>query len=306
MRGKFTEEQKEKIINLYDSGMNYHYISNIMYKDTGQLVTDDCIRKIVKGVKGQKKKDEGITKCLVLSDLHIPYCRDDILDIVKKHAKEIKYLVLGGDVVDCESISVFDSLGQVDLTDEMIQAHNLLYEIQKLTPGVDRYIIFGNHEVRFEKYLACNGGSLVDLHSNNILEEIVGGFKYFNHQDNTTIGYSELDYTVINDWKVQINDLIVCHPKSFSKIQGRTASNACDYFMNNGFNFESVYVAHTHKQAYVKEFDKHCYEIGCLCKVMPYATSGKLDYTPQNNGYGLAVFYHNKFDANKSQMFHLD
>ena len=39
--------------------------------------------------------------------LHLPFERNDILEIVNKHKNEIDTLVIGGDLIDCQSISFF-------------------------------------------------------------------------------------------------------------------------------------------------------------------------------------------------------
>jgi hypothetical protein len=306
LKGFFDDEQKKTIRELHGNGWTYHEIALYFGKEYNIIVSDDCIRKIIKRHGKANKKKEKLQKVLVLSDLHIPYNRNDILDIVKKHAKEIDTIVLAGDIIDCESISVFKGLGQYDLTTEMVMAHDLLYEIQEATPGIKRIAFFGNHEVRFEKYLASTKGSISDVHSRNILNEIVDGFTVYNHIDGYKDSYGKLDYDVIDDWYYSINDLMICHPQSFSKIQGRTAVSACEYFARNGHYFNAIFVAHTHKMAaQIPNMDKWCYEIGCLCKEMKYMSSGKLTYTPQAYGYGLAVFKDGMFDVNKSKIYAL-
>lgn len=300
MKGK---EQIDVIIDLYNHGNSYHEISVAMDELFGVKISDDAIRKRIKRKTEPTKKKKKLSRCLVLSDLHVPYNRNDIIDIVKEQAWRIDTLILGGDIVDCESISVFQALGQVPLVQEMEQAWCLLKDIEDLTPNVNRIIMFGNHEARFEKYLAAKGGELQELHSKNILREIINGFESQNHINGATIEFDPLNYTVINNWWYKHNDLIVCHPKDFSKIQGRTTVNACEYFTREGEDFNAIFTAHTHKIAEkIPNLNKWCYEIGCLCKEMPYSKEGKLGYTPQNHGYGLAIFEDGKFSVNKSKV----
>lgn len=304
----FSNEDKYNIINMYHDGMSYHGISMYYGNEHSIYVSDDCIRKIIKRAERKSKnKENNIERCLVLSDLHIPYQRDDVLDIVKKHRNNIDAIILAGDIIDCESISVFQSLNKYSLIDEMCLAHKLLYKIQKLTPNIKRYMFFGNHEDRFRVFLSKQAGELSNLHSDNILKEIVDGFYNNKHTKNKNHHkyYLPLDYTVIDKWYMQYHDLIVCHPKSFSKIQGRTAVNACEYFTRMGYDFNALYVAHTHKQAQVYNLGKWCSEIGCLCQNMAYQDSGKLNWTPINAGYAIAEFHNKIFDVNKSQFIHL-
>ncbi len=308
MKKNFNDEQRKEIIELGEAGFSYHEISLYVHEQYNIVVTDDCIRKIIQRSKPKKsKKNKSQERCLVLSDLHIPYHRDDILEVVKSHAKEIDTLVIAGDCVDCESISKFKELGKIPLIDEMVIAHSVLKAVEDLTPGVKRYVIYGNHEERFVKYLATYDNSLNPLHSSNILQEIIGGFQKHDHRLGQTTVYSGLDYEVIDQWHMQLNDLIIAHPSGFSKIPGRTVSNACEYFTRNGFDFNAVMIGHTHKIIEkLPNLNKWCYEIGCLCKEMPYAAGGKLGYTPQNPGYAVAVFENKQFDVNTSKIYCLN
>lgn len=303
LKESFSKGQKEIIFKCFKEGYTYHDIALLCDKQFNIHVTDDCIRKMIRRNGYSTPRKDKRSMCLVMSDMHIPYNRDDILDIVAKYRETIDTIILGGDIIDCESISVYKSLGKVELVDEMREAWNLLKDIQDMTPGVKRVIIYGNHEERFEKHLASIPTDIVSLHSSNILEEIVGGFDYYDHRGDKT-SYCNLDYEVIDDWNYQHNDLIVCHPQSFSKVPGRTAINACEYFTRDGKSFNAIFVAHTHKIVEkLPDLNKWCYEIGCLCKPMEYSKAGKLDYTPQNNGYGIAVFKDGKFDVNRSRVY---
>lgn len=303
MRGNFNKYQKKRILEFYEEGRSYHNIALLVESIYGISVTDDCIRKMIGRMNG-KKNGPKLSRCLILSDLHIPYHRDDILDIVRKHSSKIDTLILAGDILDCESISVYESLGKVRLADEMAEASDLLLQIQDLTPGVKRIAFFGNHESRFERYLATKGGELSSLHSRNILKEVIGGFEYSFHGLSDRVDFPELDYEVVDNWWFKHNDVIVCHPKSFSKIQGRTAVSACEYFTRDGVEFDAIFTAHTHKIVdKVPNLNKWCYEIGCLCQEMPYAKEGKLNYTPQNCGYALVVFENGKFDVNRTRVY---
>lgn len=307
MQGKFTEEDKKLINKLYKNGKKYHEISTYFLNEKNINVSDDCIRKIIKRTN-KKKQEKKTDKVLVLSDLHIPHQRDDILDIVKQYKNKISTIILAGDIIDCESISVFKSVNKYKLIDEMCITYDFLKELQSLTHGIKRYMFLGNHEDRFKQYLSKHPSALTDLHTTNILQEIVDGFYDNRHlEENNLHKYKKsLNYEVINNWYMQYNDLVICHPKSFSKVQGKTAVNACEYLVRNGFNFNVIYVAHTHKQAIVPNLGKWCAEIGCLCKDMEYQNSGKLTWTPIMSGYAVAVFNNKKYDLDKSKVVHLD
>lgn len=186
----------------------------------------------------------------------------------------------------------------------MEATHKLFTEIDAITPNVKKTLVKGNHEARWERYLANNDTSLTPLHSSNILEEIVRGFTVYDYDMNCSKTYNPLsNYDVIDNWYYQVGDTICCHPISFSKIKARTATMSIDYFVQQGENFNAIVIAHTHKQSFVRHYGKLAYEQGCLCREMPYSKSGKLNYTPQDYGYMLATFKDGKLQPNNSRMY---
>lgn len=255
----------------------------------------------------EKLANDGVEKVLVLSDLHIPYNRDDILDIVSKHKNEISMIVFNGDVIDCKPISKFVELGRGSLIDEMAATHELLKQIDDITKDIKKVLILGNHEKRMSKYMASKQSELNDLHTDNVLREVIEGFKKVDHEKGQVTYFEPLsNYTLVDNWFYQYNDTIFCHPISFSKIPARTAYNAVEYFVRNGANFNTCLVAHTHHYGACKNLGKYTVETGSLCLPQSYNQTGKLNYTPQDSGYHLAVFKDGKYSINESRNYLLD
>lgn len=309
---KVNDEIAELISDLYDNGYKYREIVKLISTNFGIDVSEDTVRfHAVRKSKPkyttlEKLSQEGVSKKLILSDLHIPFHLDEVFEIVGKHADEVDEIILNGDIMDCEEISSFLSVGPHSLIYEMKSAYSVLKKIDDMTPAVKKTLIVGNHEKRWERYLAKQKTSFNELHSTNILREIVEGFTEHNYEFGTETKYVPLEnYTVVNDWYTQVNDVICCHPLSFSKIKGRVATMAVDYFIQAGMDFNAIIVAHTHKQAVVKQYDKISIEQGCLCQPMKYSKEGKLNFTPQDCGYVLATFVDGEFDVNQSRLYML-
>lgn len=305
-----NEEITQLISSMYSMGYKYKEIVRAIYDEFGVCMSEDAVRfHAVRKNKPkystvEKLQQDGISKKLILSDLHIPYHMDEIYMIVGKHADEIDEIIFNGDIVDCEEISSFLSAGAHSLMFEMTKAHAVLRAIDRMTPGVKKTLVLGNHEKRWERYLAKQNTSFNFLHSTNILREIVEGFTDHDYESGTETVYTPLEnYRVINDWYVKVNDIICCHPLTYSKIKGRVATMAVDFFIQAGEEFNAIIVGHTHKQAYVKQYDKISIEQGCLCQPMKYSQEGKLNFTPQDNGYVLATFINGQFDINKSRIY---
>ena len=296
---------------LYNEGCSYQCIQDEIRREFDVSVSAESIRYHVKRkhlpklTNLDKLSQDKIEKVLVMSDLHVPFNRDDVIDIVVKHKDEISTLILGGDIIDCHPISSFSPLDALPLVDEMIACHQLLKEIQDIIPNARKIVCFGNHEVRFKKYLANNTSELNNLHSDNILKEVCSGFDNYDRRRGVTEHYESLEYEVVDDWWVQYNDMIVCHPTTFSRVAGKTAQMALEYFVERGVKFTACLVAHTHKIANCFKFDKISYEIGCICQPQGYASSGKLTYSQQQCGYHLAVFKEGVYDFNLSQQYYL-
>lgn len=310
---KLTTKQIEFGKEMLSSGSTYYDISIALYDKFGIYIHPESVRYHLtrkdkpKLSTREKLLNDGIEKVLVVSDLHIPYHRDDILDIVKKHKDEISMIIFNGDILDCKPISKFVELGRGSLSDEMAICHSILKQIDDMTPNIKKVMILGNHCMRWAKYLATNPSDIGELHSGNILREICDGFKVADHVSGTITYYEKLkNYNVLDEWYFEYNGVICCHPLSFSKIPSRVAYNAVEYFVRNGFNFDACLVAHTHHYGSCFNLGKYSVETGCLCKPQPYASSGKLNYVPQDSGYHLAVFKNGKYDINESRNYILE
>lgn len=310
MNTAIKEEHIALMQQMYDCGKSYTEIALEIYARFGIPVHSDSVRYYVKRKKQkkltklEKLQKENIEKVLIISDLHIPFQRDDVIDIVRKYADEVSMIILNGDIQDCKAISSFVELGRGKLIDEMSFAHQMLKWIDVLTPDIPKIIVQGNHEVRMKKYLANNPNELNNLHTDNIMKEVIEGFKCVDHEKGLVTYYEPLkNYTALDNWYYEYKGMICCHPLSFSKIPARTAYNAVEYFVRNGFNFDTCIVAHTHHYGSCMNLGKYTVETGCLCQEQPYAATGKLNYTPQDYGYHLAVFKDGVYDINLSKNY---
>lgn len=141
---------------MFHDGYGYHEISLACEDKFGVKYTDDNIRWHVnrknkprdnRTVRDQLA-DNGISKKLILSDIHIPYECDSVIDIVNRHKDEVDEIIFNGDTVDCFEISKFKSVTKMPLIEEMEAAHDILRTIDLLTPGVKKVLVKGNHEAR--------------------------------------------------------------------------------------------------------------------------------------------------------------
>jgi predicted phosphodiesterase len=248
----------------------------------------------------------GKKKILVLFDLHFPYTREDIFDIIKKNLNGLDAIVFGGDTLNNDSLSSFPNADPPNFDKELIDFYWFIAKIRAMvSEEVMFYFIRGNHEARLYKYIAnkASHDQLSSFVDPEVINMLVTGFSIFHD------GYTDKFLPIPNikyipHWFMNINDeVVICHPLSFSRIQLKTVSEAIEHFIEVGEKFSAIAVGHMHVNGYMEKKGKHGYNIGCLCKPQKYADSGKLLYKPQNYGYMVIILDKNgKFEPNTSQL----
>ena len=258
-----------------------------------------------------KDQEEFDKIVMFINDIHLPFERDDVLDLIKKHSEEITHLVICGDLMDCESISSYPSIERIGLTNELIYTHNFLKKVREiLDKNQEIIMIKGNHCARMHKTISkMSDKELKPFLNPEILEMFVDGFTiYKNGEKQNYEGIEGLTY--IPHWYALIDDIVVCHPLDFSRVKGKMLENVTSYFINQGLEFSTIVFGHTHKasQGVIDRFEnKFAVENPCLCKPQGYADCGKLGYTPQTYGYTI-IKYNNgeRVNPNNIKTYYLE
>lgn len=264
-------------------------------------MSDKLEDSLIKDIESQIDEINDTEKVLVLSDLHIPFHKDEeILNIVKEHSN-VNLIILAGDILDCFSVSSFPKEMHIPLYEELKIASSFLKKIDRLTPNTKKILFRGNHEFRFKRYLAKFQSEFSPLVSDDILEILKNGFTYRDYKNRKRVVEPLSDnFTIIDSWYYIYKDLILAHPTNFSKIPMRTCVSTYDYFKNQGIDFNALAIGHTHKAGSLIHGGTLLCELGCLCEQMDYANNGNVNYTPQTNGYGVFVFHKGKVDIYNS------
>ena len=253
-------------------------------------------------------------KVLIMNDLHIPYHRDDLFEVIRKH-KNVDFIILGGDIIDCESCSSFDSLERPSVEQQLAMAHEVISKINKIIDPTKTKIICikGNHEERYTRdIMKMQQKELQKMLNPNLLEMLQDGFTYYNKGKKSKYTAIE-NFEYIDSWYVKLfNNLVVCHPKNFSNIGGKVSEQVSEYFLNQGIleKGDVAIFGHTHKFSMLKNNRRQgifVVENGCMCKAMEYASNGKLGYTPQNSCYTYLEFENGKkININDIKVTHLE
>ena len=307
---KENESFQEYKIRVCNAKLNREL--DMSWEEIVELLGLDCsgdhLRKVSYGLKEfldydneRKLRNNDKVKVLIMNDIHLPYQRDDVLDEIRKH-KNIDYLILAGDVIDCESCSSFDVIDRPTVDQEIVIAHQFIKKINTIiNPEKTKIIcIRGNHEERYTRdIIRMQQKELQKMLNPNLLEMIQDGFTYYDKGKKFTYeGIENFEY--INDWKVKLfNNLIVCHPKDFSGVDGRMCEKVSEHFLNRHMaEVDDVIVfGHTHKHSRMnvnRRQGLYVVENSCMCKPHDYADSGKLSFNPQNYGYTYLEFEEGK------------
>lgn len=232
------------------------------------------------------------TRILCLSDLHVPFQLP--VETFASYAGMVDVLVLNGDISDCQAISKFPKAYRISPMEELIATREYLIELIATIKPAQVVVTYGNHDVRFQNYLAKHlDTDILELMPSTSLELIFAdGFHHYDKRRHTKVWYAPLKECLdgvqieyMDSWCVQIGDTIFCHPMAFSSSMMNTAKKAMDYFRNNGSQFNALVMAHTHRVGSYVDGNTMLYEQGCCCDVrqMQYA-NGKL-MTEQKEGF---------------------
>lgn len=239
------------------------------------------------------KRDSAVaTRILSISDTHVPF--ELPLEKLSAYRNRVDILQLNGDICDCQAISRFNKVYRISPMEEIINARKYIIDMIEYLQPKKVVITYGNHDLRFQNYIAKNVDSeILELMPKTSLELIfVDGFNHYNKREGTKIWYEpiqnvfpnvEIDYT--DKWWVQIGDTIFAHPSAFSSGVLKTAEKAMYFFRNEGLIFKELVMAHTHRVGEYYIGNTRIIEQGAFCDVAKNNyTDGQL-YNSQKEGF---------------------
>lgn len=245
-----------------------------------------------KGTDVGKKK-----KGMIFGDVHVPYQHPQLIEEIKKN-KDVDYIVIGGDLIDCESCSSFPTMNRPTLWEELIATHNFIKEIQEITDA-EIYCITGNHEIRQKMdVIKMQQQELQEMIDPQLLRMLGDGFTcYPNGEKVVYEGLKKFNY-IPHRYAKLFGNLITIHPKEFSNVPAKISEQAAEKCINEEImeKGDIIFVHHTHKYSWIvanRRGNAQVIELGCSCKEMDYASlseTGKLSYGKQVNTYALFEF----------------
>ena len=241
----------------------------------------------IEKIKEKYKNFSG--KIVVISDLHIPFIDLEVfLRFLKEGLKDARLLVIAGDLINFDQFSRFIHLdGIVSAKKEIDLATKYLETLCDYKIPI--FLLKANHELRLEKFLHRNL-------SNEVAEDLIElGLKFENF-------FKFKNLFVIDNWFIQIGDVIIAHPEVNSIVRGRAIDWTIEYFEPRIKDFRCVVIGHTHRQCKIFRRGKLGVECGCMSKTLDYTVDSKFSgYRTETQylGYACVVLKKGKVDFNK-------
>lgn len=206
---------------------------------------------------------KNVEKGIVINDIHIPFQDKKAVYVTLKFIEDFQpdCIFLNGDIMDCWDISKFTKPLHIQtrMTEEILETEYFLNRLRQICPKSKIIYIFGNHEYRFECYIANNAKELYGLKGLSLEEQLdLKGKKIEvvnSHQKENFYRYGKL---------------LIGHFDKCNKHAGFTAKNLLE---DKGV---SLIQSHTHRMgsSFKRDFDslKGAWENGCLCDLNPNYT----------------------------------
>jgi predicted phosphodiesterase len=206
-------------------------------------VTRLIVRRETKEVRLRRITKEPVDaiRCLVLSDIHIPYHDHAALGVALAYARDYRptHIILNGDILDAHEVSSHpkDRHNVVTFQDEVNETRQFLRVLRQQHKKAQIYYTMGNHENRIERYLTQHAPELSSVTS-LALDELLG------------MQANRITFVDSRN-KVRVGPFEVFHGSVIRKDSGNSVRG---HMQRRG---GSVAMGHTHRMAVVSKTDRH-------------------------------------------------
>ena len=232
------------------------------------------------------------TRILCISDCHCPF--ELPIETFNDYVGKVDILHLNGDIFDMQSISKFSKSYRIPVMEEILSGREYIINLINLIKPKKVIANYGNHELRFERFLSAKlENDLVELMPNTVLDLVFfEGVNRYDKRKNVKEYYEpltkvfpniEIEYT--KNWWNKIGETIFCHPLAFKSVPMGTSEKAMQWFRNEGEIFTSLVMAHTHRVGEYTIGSTTLYEQGCCCDIKKCSYSGGRFVNSQKEGF---------------------
>lgn len=229
-------------------------------------------------------------RAIILSDFHIPYHRNDIIEkILFVYGGRGYDLYINGDLLDMECMSGFPRFSNITLEQEYNIALDILNKFKDKFEKI--YLLEGNHERRLRRSL-MRLNSFVEMSfifNPDILEYLSMGYKFERSKIVEEYDFSNVHN--IGSFMVKVgDDLVMMHPNNYRSTPGGTVKLAIEYVLQYDKSIKHVIIGHTHKIAQINHLGVYGYEQGCLTKPLGYESNGQITLKGTQLGFAEVYF----------------
>lgn len=214
--------------------------------------------------KGDRGTKEKLHRVVVTGDWQAPYHHAGAIDAFitflghfQPHA-----LILNGDIIDCFALSKYPRHPTLQrgkpFVDEVKVVRKLLSRCRRAAPRAEITLVGGNHEQRFEKYLAKNA------------EEFAGMFTLKDALGLDSLKIKWVGFDINENW-IDYRGLLIGHFAKAQKWSAYTAKNLMDE-LGRSFVQSHTHKVGWHTRTYLDR-EEYGLEIGCMAsREAVYAT----------------------------------
>lgn len=296
------ETYQDYFVRLFENKALYkldcNKIAKLLNHENGHSYESSCYRKEWQSfnrgrIYERELIERGVkTRVLCISDLHFPFAKP--IETFCDYVGRVDILILNGDLLDCYAISKFSKLYRDSPIEEMIGARQYLINLIEYIRPKKVVATYGNHCLRLCNYLASHlDTDIQELMPETALDYLfVDGFTHYDRKLKTKTYYEpicdvfediKIEYT--GNWYCQIFDTIFCHPKAFASNPMKTAEKAMYFFRNEGKQFKSLVMAHTHRTGSYTIGNTTIYEQGAACETDKMNYSDGMLINSQKQGF---------------------
>lgn len=219
---------------------------------------------------------DGPMRCLVLSDVHIPYHDKAALRLAIKYGKENKAdtIILNGDIIDCYSISRYEKDPELrNFANELQQTRLFFSLLRREFPKAKIVFKLGNHEERYEKFLFLKAPELLgvpDFRFDKLLH--LDEFKIELVRDQNVIRLGKLNVLHGHEYRFGVNNPVNAARGYYNRAKAHVLAG-------------HLHVTSNHKEKNLEGHVVSTWSTGCLCELHPAYNK----YANWNVGFAFVI-----------------
>lgn len=154
---EYNRQKKDKQYQAQEQSKNSNQIES--------TISSKSVTKTQKNESGTINIIKRKKKVLFVSDIHVPFHDAAAVRKAFEHGldEHVNTVVLGGDIMDNAAVSFWKNRNRIDFLTELELMRRFLNEVRETFVNSNIYYIWGNHELRHEKYLLSHADKLFGL-----------------------------------------------------------------------------------------------------------------------------------------------